>query len=79
MVRSHGLAGAVIVTLVTNRPERLDPGALLWGDGGRELRVEQASPHQDRWLVHFAGVAGRGEADRLRGTVLRAEALADPG
>src|SRR5207253_8264131 len=58
-----------------NRPEvRLAPGAVLQSDGG-PLEVERSSPHQQRWIVAFAGVADRNQAEALRGTVLLAEAL----
>jgi ribosomal 30S subunit maturation factor RimM len=36
-----------------------------------------SSPHQDRWIVHFEGIADRDVAERWRGVVLQAEPLAD--
>src|SRR5437868_3748731 len=35
--------------------------------------VVRSTPHQNRWIVTFAGVANRNRAEELRGTVLRAE------
>jgi 16S rRNA processing protein RimM len=78
IVRAHGIRGEVVVELVTDRLERVAPGAVLVGPAG-ELRVEASRPHQGRWLVGFAGVAGRDDAEALRGGVLRAAALDDPG
>ena len=77
VARPHGLRGEVVVRLTTDRTERLAPGTVLQRDGG-ELVVRASRPHQDRWIVDFAGVSGREAAEALKGTVLRAEALDDP-
>jgi 16S rRNA processing protein RimM len=75
--RSHGLRGQVIVRLLTNRVERLEPGTELVA-GDDVLTVVSAIPHHDRWLVGFAGVDDRDSADALRGRVLRAAPIDDP-
>lgn len=72
--RGHGLRGEVVVTLTSDRTERLAPGAHLWV-GETEREVAASRPHQQRWLVHFAGIGRREEADALRGAVLRAAPL----
>ncbi|MEZ5410772.1 MAG: ribosome maturation factor RimM [Acidimicrobiales bacterium] len=79
ITRPHGLKGGVVVDLVTDRvAERTAPGAVLWA-GERRLEVVTAQPHQgSKWLVAFAGVTSREEADRLHGRVLRAEPIDDP-
>jgi 16S rRNA processing protein RimM len=76
--RPHGLSGTVTVHLSTDRTERLRPGSELHSEAG-VLRV--ASSHWDgtRWLVSFAGVSDRNAAEGLRGMVLRAEPIDDPG
>jgi 16S rRNA processing protein RimM len=75
IIKPHGIRGEVIVDLVTNRPEeRLAPGSVLSSDVG-DLEVMQSTPHQNRWIVAFAGVADRNRAEELRGTVLRADAI----
>ena len=71
-MKPHGLAGEVIVELVTNRTERMTPGTVLSG-----LAVVSAKPHQHRWIVQFEGVSSREDADALRGRVLTAEPLDD--
>jgi 16S rRNA processing protein RimM len=76
--KPHGLRGEVIVTLTTDRTERLDAGSVLATDAG-ELVVVAARPHQNRYIVQFEGVADRDGSERLRGTVLRAEPLDEPG
>jgi len=75
--RAHGLAGEVTVKLVSNRPERLAPGSVLATDRG-PLEVVSSRPHRDRFLVAFAGIAGRDQAAELTGLALRAEPLEDP-
>jgi 16S rRNA processing protein RimM len=75
--KAHGLRGQVVVRLLTNRVERLAPGTEL-DASGRPLVVRAATPHHDRWLVTFDGVATREEADALRGRVLHAPAIEDP-
>lgn len=64
---------------VSDREERRTPGAVLYA-GDRALVVETARPHQQRWLVRFAGVEDRSAAEALRGLVLSAEVLpGEPG
>ena len=75
VVKPHGVRGEVVVDLVSNRPEqRLGEGSVLESDRG-PLEVVTSRPHQGRWIVAFAGVAVRNDADALRGATLSAEAL----
>ena len=75
--RAHGIRGDVVVRLVTNRAERVAPGARLHVDD-RTLHVLSSTPHHDRWIVTFEGVHDRNAADALRGAILLAEPLDDP-
>jgi 16S rRNA processing protein RimM len=77
VVRPHGLKGEVIVSLSTNRSERLEPGSVLTTHEGRGLRVIRASPHKGRYIVVFEGVDGIDAAEGLRGTDLFAPPLED--
>ena len=81
VVRPHGLRGEVVVELVTTVDARLSAGSALECQG-RQLVVQTAqalpgkpSPRGGRWLVHFAGVGDRNEAEGLVGATLRAEPL----
>jgi 16S rRNA processing protein RimM len=76
IVKPHGIRGEVIVDLLTNRPERVAAGSVLSSDVG-DLEVLRSTPHQNRWIVAFDGVADRNRAEELRGTVLRAEPIDD--
>jgi 16S rRNA processing protein RimM len=77
--RAHGLGGEVAVTFVSDREERVAPGAVFFAprpDGTEQtLVLETARPHQDRWLLGFAGVEDRTAAEALRGVVLSADEL----
>jgi 16S rRNA processing protein RimM len=76
--RAHGVKGAVVVTLTSDRTERAQPGSRLF-DGERWLDVESSRPQpQRRWVVHFAGIGDRTAAEALGGRTLWAEPLADP-
>ena len=79
ITRPHGLKGGVVVDLVTDRwAERTAPGTVLWA-GERPLEIVSAQPHQGhKWLVAFAGVNDRADAERLHGQILRAEKIDDP-
>ena len=77
VAKPHGLKGEVIVSLITDRTERLDPGSVLESDAG-PLTVVSAAPHGHRWRVQFEGFASREDADRIHGVVLRAEPVEDP-
>jgi 16S rRNA processing protein RimM len=78
VTKAHGLRGEVIVSLITDRYERVAPGARLRA-GERVLEVESSRPHQKHFIVAFVGVANRDDADALQGQVLAAEPLDDPG
>jgi 16S rRNA processing protein RimM len=78
IVKPHGLRGDVIVTLTTNRAERVEPGSVLWSADGRSFVVTRSSPHQGRFIVTFEGVSGIEEAESLRSTELFAPPIEDP-
>ena len=67
----------MVVTLWTNRAERLEAGSVLCADAG-SLTVTAARAFQRRWIVQFAEVGDRSMAESLRGQVLRAEPISDP-
>ncbi len=75
--KPHGLRGEVVVSLVTNRLERMNPGSVLYA-GATKLVVTKSSPHTGRYIVSFKGVYDRAAAQALAGEPLMAEALDDP-
>lgn len=81
VARPHGLRGEVMVDLVSTVEDRLAPGSVLECEG-RQLVVEssnavpgKAGPRGGRWIVRFAGVGTREQAEDLVGAALRAEPL----
>jgi 16S rRNA processing protein RimM len=75
--RAHGLRGEVVVSLITDREERVARGSILMS-GDRALEVEASRPHQKHFIVSFAGVLSREQAEALQGATLHAEPLDDP-
>ncbi|MGA3352526.1 MAG: ribosome maturation factor RimM [Acidimicrobiales bacterium] len=89
IARPHGLTGEVVVSLVTNRTERLAPCTELTCRPSaspasappvvaRVLKVRSSRPFQGRYLVQFEGVQTREAADELREALLFAPAVEDP-
>jgi 16S rRNA processing protein RimM len=76
VIRPHGLRGEVVVDLVSNRPERSEPGACFATESG-ELCIERSRPFGQRWIVTFAEVNGRQGAEALVGTRLLAAPIDD--
>ena len=75
IVKAHGIRGEVIVELISNRPDlRLAPGSVLSSDRG-PLEVLASTPHQNRWIVGFAGIPDRNTAETFRNTILSAEPI----
>lgn len=76
VARAHGLQGEVVVELITNRTERLEPGSVLQTDAGPLEVATARAQAPGRWVVSFAGVRDRPAAEALRARVLRAAPLA---
>ena len=74
--KPHGLRGDVMVTITSDRPERLAPGAVWFLDGG-PVTVVSARAQQHRWVVHLEGVDSREAADVIVGQVVSAEPIDD--
>jgi 16S rRNA processing protein RimM len=77
--RAHGVRGELYVSLITDRVERIAPGARLLA-GSQWLTVAESREQQrQRWLVRFDGVDDRTAAEKLTNAILAAEPLADDG
>src|SRR5206468_2264995 len=58
----------------TNRDERVSPGTVLSTKRG-PLTIRSSSPHQHGWIVRFAEINTREQAEEARGVVLSAPPL----
>lgn len=76
--KPHGLRGEVVVSLTTNRIERVAAGSELVLAGGRVLTVVTAVPLGTRWIVQFDGVYSRNDAELIAHQDLSAEPIDDP-
>jgi len=72
--RPHGLRGELMLSLVTDRTERVEAGTRWWVDG-REMTVESSRPHQGRHRVKLTGIDDRDAASALTGAVVHAAPL----
>lgn len=76
--KPHGVRGEVVVSLSTDRHERVRVGSTLFLQDGSALTIVASRPHQHRWIVRFAEIATREGADMVHGATLHAEPLDDP-
>ncbi len=65
------------VSLITDRVERLSPGARLLAGSAWLTVTESREQHGQRWLVRFDGVDDRTAAEKLTNSILLAEPLVD--
>jgi 16S rRNA processing protein RimM len=72
--RPHGVRGDLMVTLTTDRTERVDPGTEWWVDD-RSLTVVTSRPQKGRLVVHLEGVDDRDAAAALTGARIHAAPL----
>lgn len=70
ITKAHGLQGEVVVLVISDNPDRFDPGTSVFLEDGRELRIGSSRPNGGRLLVTFEGVTDRNAADLLRGSQL---------
>jgi 16S rRNA processing protein RimM len=80
VLRPHGLRGEVVVEVLSDVPERFDPGSqlqLVWEVGEarqptkqRPVVVATRRPHRVGALLRFEGFADRDRAEELRGAWL---------
>ena len=65
--RPHGVRGEMVMEVLTDFPERLEPGTQVFvGEEHRALQVESARPHNEGMLIKFEGVQTPDAAGRYR-------------
>jgi 16S rRNA processing protein RimM len=78
VLKPHGLAGEVVVELLSDFPERFYEGLRVRLSGGaheaREIRIVAVRPHQGRVLLTFEGISDVSTAETLRNAELSVSA-----
>ncbi|NOZ73520.1 MAG: 16S rRNA processing protein RimM [Chloroflexi bacterium] len=63
----HGIRGEMKVNVMTDFPERFEPGSMLWIEGESTPReILSVREHKGNLLVRMAGLATRTEAELMR-------------
>jgi len=75
--RAHGIRGEMFVSLTSDRVERVSEGSSLEAEG-KWLTVVSSRPSAGRFIVSFAEIESRNDAEQMTGKVLRAHPLDDP-
>jgi 16S rRNA processing protein RimM len=70
VTKAHGVRGEVAVRNRSDNPDRWIAGAVVHAPDGRALTVATVRPHGGRLLVTFEEIAGRDDAETLRGAEL---------
>ena len=74
--RAHGIRGEMFVSLTSDRVERVSEGSSLEAEG-MWLTVVSSRPSAGRFIVRFAEIESRNDAEQMTGKVLRAHPLDD--
>jgi 16S rRNA processing protein RimM len=71
VLRPHSLRGEVLVRVLTDFPERLQPGAHLFlGEKHRAVTIKSRQSHNKGLLLSFDEFAAREDVETLRGQTL---------
>ena len=75
VVKTQGRHGEVGIDLLTDFPERFEPGRRVYALQGsgqrRELQIEDVWPHKGMLILKFAGVDTMNDAEALRKTEIQ--------
>lgn len=67
LLRPHGVLGEMRMAILTDFPERLQPGMRVFlGEEYRPIKLRSARPHQGVLLVAFEGYPDRTAVEELR-------------
>ncbi len=69
--RPHGLSGEVLVEILTDFPERIVPGMLLYvGENRSTMYIKTSRPHHKGLLLSFEGITDPVQAGAYRNQML---------
>ncbi len=73
--RPHGVEGAILMDVLTDFPERLHSGRVVYaGENHEPLRIASVRGHDKELIIRFAGFATPEEVGRLRNAILYVKA-----
>lgn len=78
--KPHGVKGDVFISLTSDVEQRHSVGAefvVIASGVEKRLVIETVRPQQDRFVVHFAGLNDRNDAEKLTNKFLYAEPVND--
>jgi len=65
--RAHGIRGDILLSLLTDFPERLKPGTYIYvGEKKRDLKITRRRPHNDGLLLGFEGISTAEQTAKYR-------------
>jgi len=76
--RTHGIEGAIVMEVLTDFPERIKPGKMVYvGDEHEPLVIAGVRGHNKEMIIRFTGFSSPEQASRLRnlGVYVKADAL----
>lgn len=66
--RAHGVRGDLLFTVITDFPERLNPGTVIYvGDEKQEFKISRTKPHNDGIIFGFKNIKTPEEAKAFVG------------
>jgi len=69
--RSHGIAGEMIMSVLTDFPERLGPGKTIYvGETHEEVKILGLRGHDRAMIIHLAGLDSPEAAARFRNAIV---------
>ncbi len=78
--RSHGVIGEILMDVLTDFPERLRVGKIVYiGDAHEEMRIAGIRGHDRELIVHLQGISTPEEVARLRNALVCVKASDLPG
>ena len=77
--RPHGLKGAMHFDLISDFPERFEPGKIVYaGDKFQQLRIRDIRPHRKSFLISFEGYLDPESVGMFRNTMVYVKADQSP-
>jgi len=71
LLRAHGVKGDIVMSVLTDFPERLRPGKMVYvGEDRQAFQITNARPHGKTLIIKFKGIDDREQAIFYRSQVV---------